>query len=121
MGDGTVSLVSPTTPGQRLAFTDLLLRIGVGIVSFLAVATLLLRTSRRRRRARERAPRHWLPCPGCGGVVRAKAEGWKNVCPECGEELNLSSAEAISVPGEQQDVSDYMKALVKSRQKRKGT
>jgi predicted RNA-binding Zn-ribbon protein involved in translation (DUF1610 family) len=116
---GTLVLVIPPSAGQPLELFDFLLRIGVGIASFLAVVTLLWQRTRGSKAKKALAAKHWVPCAGCGNVVRAKADRWKFVCPECGEDLNLSTPETIAVPGEQQEVSDYMKALVKDRQKRK--
>jgi hypothetical protein len=60
--EGTFVLVTPGA-GRPSALIDLLLPFGVGIVSLLAVVTLLLRTYRQRKRARAEAPKHWLPCP----------------------------------------------------------
>jgi len=117
----TLELVSLPLVAKPLALADLVVRIAIGIVSFSAVAVLVVRGQRRRRARAQQAARQFAPCPDCGTLMRAKPEGdaMRAVCPDCGTDLDLASPVAVTVPAEAEDVSSYMKALLAQRQKRK--
>jgi hypothetical protein len=120
--EGTVVLILAEPAPQPLASTDFALRIGVGIVSFLAVVVLIVRGDRRGKVAEREAPENWVACLSCGGFVRAKpaAEGIVASCPECGEEVSPSAPGVSAEAVEDQEINAYMQALIKARQDRLG-
>jgi predicted RNA-binding Zn-ribbon protein involved in translation (DUF1610 family) len=120
--EGTVRLVLADPDARPMADTDFFVRIGVGIVAFLALLALVIRGDRRAKAPASRDPESWVACPSCGRFVRAKLEEEENVptsCPECGEAVSSSAPGVIAEAAEDQEVNAYMRALVRARQDRR--